>query len=147
MSNGEIPDHLLMRPGIGRIFENLSHRYRRLILILLKQGAVETQADVMTRSGNEREESEIPLIHNHLPRLDEAGYIDWDRDTGAISKGPRFNEVEPLLTLIETHADELPPDWPRIRFPRKILLYMILTRSSTSSKRCSNSRMRDRARI
>jgi hypothetical protein len=112
MSDTVMPDHLLMRPGIDRLLESLSNHHRRLILLLLKQGAVETQADVMIRSGNDREEVEILLTHDHLPRLDDAGYIKWDRDTGAISKGPRFDEVEPLLTLIETHADELPPDWP-----------------------------------
>lgn len=112
MMNGEIPNHILMLPGIDRVFENLSNRRRRLILLLLKQGAIETQADVMVRSGSEGEGIDISLIHNHLPRLDDAGHIEWDRETGAISKGPRFDEIEPLLNLIENHADELPPDWP-----------------------------------
>lgn len=112
MSEGTIVEHVLLRPGIDRILEMLSDQHRRLILLLMKQGAVETTDDVLIRSADEREEIELALVHNHLPRLEEAGYIEWDRETGKISKGPRFDEVEPLLELIENHADELPPDWP-----------------------------------
>ncbi|WP_449405170.1 hypothetical protein [Haloarcula amylovorans] len=42
----------------------------------------------------------------------EAGYIEWHRETGEVSKGPRYDEIEPLLDLIENHVDELPPNWP-----------------------------------
>jgi len=52
------------------------------------------------------------LVHNHLPRLEKAGYIEWDQDTGTISEGPNYDEIKPLLDLMENHADELPPDWP-----------------------------------
>lgn len=112
MPDSEIPTHILLHPGVDRIFESLSSRHRRLVLILLKQGLVETQADVIVRGEEDRTEREITLAHNHLPTLEEAGYIEWDRDTGEISKGPRFDEIEPFLELIENHADELPPDWP-----------------------------------
>ena len=112
MSLHDSTKDILLRPGIDQIFENLSNNHRRLILLLLKQGAVETEADVMVRGRNNSTESEMALIHNHLPRLDEAGYIEWDRDSGELSKGPRFDEIEPLLELIESHADELPDNWP-----------------------------------
>ena len=112
MSFTDRTKHILTRPGTDRIFENLSNSHRRLILLLLKQGVVETETDVMVRSGSDSRETETALIHNHLPRLAQAGYIDWDRDSGEIAKGPRFDEIEPLLELIEAHADELPADWP-----------------------------------
>jgi len=38
--------------------------------------------------------------------------VEWDRETGTISRGPRFDEIEPVLELIENHPEELPPDWP-----------------------------------
>ncbi|MGM0718738.1 MAG: DUF7344 domain-containing protein [Halobacteriota archaeon] len=90
----------------------MSTRHRRLILLLVKRGTIHTVNDVMARGTKEPETLEIQLTHNHLPKLVDAGYIQWDRDTGEISKGPRFNEIEPLLELIENHADELPPGWP-----------------------------------
>jgi hypothetical protein len=103
---------VLLRSGVDQILEELSSRRRRLILLSLKRGTVETAADVMFRGDDDKESTEIDLRHNHLPKLAEAGYIEWDPDTGEISKGPRFEEIEPLLDLIENHADELPPGWP-----------------------------------
>lgn len=103
---------VLLRPRLDRLLEIVSKRRRRLILLLLKRGAIETTDDVMLRGSGESDASEIRLTHDHLPRLEDAGYIDWDRNTGEIAKGPRFDEIEPLLELIENHADELPPGWP-----------------------------------
>lgn len=112
MSDSQSLDPVLFQPGMDQILESLASRHRRVILLMLKQGTVRTETDVMVRGRTETNEEEIALTHNHLPKLAEAGYIEWDRDTGEISKGPRFDEIEPLLDLIESHADELPPDWP-----------------------------------
>ena len=57
-------------------------------------------------------ESQIALVHAHLPKLADAGYIEWDPDSGDIAEGPRFEEVEVVLDLFDTHADDLPSDWP-----------------------------------
>ena len=111
-SEEDRPEHVLLRPGIDRIFESMSTRHRRLVLVLLEQGALDTITDVLMRGDTEADKLEITLTHNHLPKLADAGYIEWDQDTGEISKGPRFDEIEPLLELIQNHADELPPGWP-----------------------------------
>ena len=97
---------------MDQMLDILSKRHRRLILLLLKDGCVETEADVMVRGEGDPETVGIELTHTHLPKLDDAGYIDWDRETREISKGPRFEEIEPFLELLENHADELPADWP-----------------------------------
>lgn len=105
-------ERILLRSGIDDVFDSLRSRRRRLVLLLLKQGTVETEADLVLRGDEEAESAEIDLRHNHLPKLADAGYIDWDPDSGEITKGPRFDEIEPLVELIENHADELPPGWP-----------------------------------
>ena len=101
----------LLRPGMDRVLDSLRDRRRRLILLMMNDGTVRREADVMVR-GSDPETIETELRRSHLPALDEAGYIEWDPDTGEISKGPRFDEIVPLLDLIENHADELPPGWP-----------------------------------
>jgi DNA-binding transcriptional ArsR family regulator len=111
MSDMGVPRHVLLRPGIDRIFESLSNRHRRMILLLLHDGTIETEADVMLRGGDDTKEVETILTHAHLPKLEDMGYIEWDRETGGISKGPRFDEIAPVLDLLENHADELPDDW------------------------------------
>lgn len=108
----ETQEHVLLCPGVDQIFNALSNSRRRLILLSLKEGTVETDADVLTQWENNPEEARISLIHNHLPKLEEAKYIEWDQTSGDLSKGSRFDEIEPLLELVKNHADELPSNWP-----------------------------------
>ncbi len=108
-SLSDVSKSVLQRPEMDRILDILCEHHRRMILLLLKEGIVETQADLMVRG---RDEMEMQLVHNHLPKLEDTGYIEWNRETGEISKGPCFEEIEPVLKLIENHADELPAGWP-----------------------------------
>lgn len=111
-SEDDMTESVLLRPGMDRILDTLCKRRRRMILLLMKNGTIETQADVMIHSKDGVREDEITLVHTHLPKLADAGYIEWNRETGELSKGPQFGEVEPLLDLLETYADDLPPEWP-----------------------------------
>lgn len=43
-----------------------------------------------------------------FPMLAEAVFIDWDRESGEIRRGPNFEELRPLLESIVAHQDELP---------------------------------------
>ncbi|WP_254544885.1 transcriptional regulator [Halomarina pelagica] len=47
----------------------------------------------------------------HLPKLADYGFIEWDRNTHEVMKGPKFDEIRPLLELLEAHEDKLPADW------------------------------------
>jgi len=108
--NGEISEKIFMAPEVNRVFDILSKTPRRQALFAIREGIVDNDADLLMRSS--RKEEEIRLRHNHLPKLEQAGYIEWDQDTGSISEGPNFDEIKPMLELLETHADELPSGWP-----------------------------------
>jgi DNA-binding transcriptional ArsR family regulator len=56
-------------------------------------------------------EMRMALHHVHLPKLAEAGYLEYDRDTHTIRRGPNFGEITPLLRLMADHEDELPTGW------------------------------------
>lgn len=104
----------LRSPAIDRMFTVLSDHHRRLLLLTLRQAETvhETELTVRGAGDDAKEREQIRLTHNHLPKLADAGYIEWDRETGEISTGPEFEEIEPLLEMMETHADDLPPNWP-----------------------------------
>jgi hypothetical protein len=48
------------------------------------------------------------LHHNHLPKLQSHGMIEWDRDTQTVSRGEAFEEVEPILRLMSANSHALP---------------------------------------
>ena len=75
---------------------------RRRVVAGLADGAVETVADLRVRG--RAEEIAAELRETHLPALEEAGYIEWDRENGTIEPGPNFEEAA-------DHVDDLPlPD-------------------------------------
>lgn len=94
----------------------LEKRYRRRLLVALlehnPQVADNPQISSDTESATENLETLTILTwHKHLPKLEESEFIEWDRDTNSIQKGPQFDEIQPLLELLQNHADELPDDW------------------------------------
>ena len=96
-------------------FEALANIYRRRLLVaLLEHNPQRDNVDVpedVHKGENALEVLQIEFQHSHLPRLEEAGFIRWNRDTHEVVKGPRFDEIRPLLELMQNHADELPDDW------------------------------------
>ena len=75
---------------------------RRRVVAGLADGTVETLADLRLRG--RADEIAAELREQHLPALEEAGYIEWDRETGTITPGPNFETAA-------DHVEDLPaPD-------------------------------------
>ncbi|WP_137283906.1 DUF7344 domain-containing protein [Halorussus salinisoli] len=92
------------------------HRHRILVSVagqnprtedeFTPESLVSDEADDGDRNGVKTE------LHNvHLPNLAEQGYIEWDAETQTIWRGPNFDEIAPLLRLVDDHRDELPEGW------------------------------------
>ncbi|MFB6170005.1 MAG: hypothetical protein ABEJ06_02555 [Haloarculaceae archaeon] len=110
------------------LFELLAARRRRQILFALRRAeALDVPEDLLARdsprgdgvsravqlpspAGQSRRELEVDLHHRHLPRLAEAGYVEWDRRTGSVSRGPAFAEVEPALRVFVENERAFPDD-------------------------------------
>jgi hypothetical protein len=102
------------------VLDALGHTYRRRLLLALSEHNPQADDDAQGRADalravvegeTDSEAVEVALQHGHLPKLQEYGYIEWDQETGEITKGPHWAEIAPLLELLQTHADELPDDW------------------------------------
>lgn len=52
------------------------------------------------------DKADIRDYHVHLPKLAEYDYIDWDRDAHVVTRGPDFDDVRPLLQLLDDHPDD-----------------------------------------
>lgn len=100
--------------SLDRMFSCLSDRTRRRILTALAEHSPregeEFQRTDLTPGEREHDGFKVDLYHKHLPRLRDAGFIEWDRDSDTITRGPRFDEIEPLLESVFDQQDELPAD-------------------------------------
>lgn len=92
---------------IDSMMDALSNRVRRIILVTLVGDTPEVSIAALERQIH-HENARIRLYHKHLPRLANAGWINWDDDSGTISKGPKFSTVEPLVQLLKEYNTDFP---------------------------------------
>lgn len=97
------------------LFTAISDPYRRQLLVALLEHNPQDDDDQdplnILASGQTGDNLPIKMIHNHLPKLEDMGFIEWNQQTAEISKGPNWDKIAPVLTLIHEHRDELPDGW------------------------------------
>jgi len=112
--------------GASKMFGLLtSDRRRRVLLLLCEEesvsvpDAVQTRGDVARPSADggrdrnrdrSRRQATVRLYHADLPKLAAADLIEWDREAETVRRGPRFEEVEPMLDVLATNAAHVPQD-------------------------------------
>ena len=82
----------------SRVLAEANETYLRMFL----EGPIEI-------SGVEKEM--VELHHVDLPKLVEHGYVDWTPGDRVVWRGPRFDELRPVLELL---ADEREPSVPTV---------------------------------
>lgn len=92
-------------PDLDSMMDALGKPARRLILLKLQEDTAENGSLVLDRSSG-IDASLIELHHLHLPKLNDAGYIEWDPNTNVVSRGPNFDDFELLLRLLNVYIDE-----------------------------------------
>lgn len=97
------------------VFELLSSPRRRYILYYLRQSsepvelttlaeqvaAWENETDVENITEQERKRVYVSLYQTHVPRLDEAGVIEYDKDSGMVSLASQAREIDNYLDSTE----------------------------------------------
>ncbi|WP_245757959.1 DUF7344 domain-containing protein [Natronobacterium haloterrestre] len=48
----------------------------------------------------------IQKHHVHLPKLAEYGFIEWNPENGLVTRGPRFDEIKPVLERMENQRTD-----------------------------------------
>lgn len=103
-------------PQLDEMFGALSHPYRRRILTMIGErnprGGDEFAMAELATPDDDVSLFTRDVYHVHLPKLEAAGYIEWDRENDLIRRGPHFREIAPLVALMDDHAKELPDGWP-----------------------------------
>lgn len=88
-------------------------RRRTLLVALLSHNPQDGESVALGLDGSEADEAvgAIRMAHVHLPKLENYGFIDWNRASDEVSKGPNFEAIRPALELLRSHEDDLPPEW------------------------------------
>lgn len=98
---------------VNESLDALRHPKRRRLLFDLLEQAEGTESAAQCELASvfeyEDEESYIELVHIHLPKLADAGFVNWERGNRSVEPGPRWGDIKPVLSLIYNHLDELPP--------------------------------------
>lgn len=94
-----------------RVYDTLASRRRRRVLAFLEREDTAYLADVVEElarteppdgpagTARDRRAIEISLHHAHLPKLEDTGFVGWDRETTELTLG-----ASPPLPL-----DDIPP--------------------------------------
>jgi predicted transcriptional regulator len=91
----------------NRLFDALGTEWRRRVLLLVRDGEPHELTEL---TAHEARGDEIRLVHVDLPKLARGGYLTWDRETGALARGPQFGDVEPFLEVLHGRRAETAAD-------------------------------------
>ena len=110
---GQSPDSVR---SLDRVLDVLASKYRRRLLTALLEHNPQDDEDPqipddVSITDEDLDDLMTQMAHVHLPKLEEAGFIELDQDANTIQKGANFDEIRPLLELMRDHTDELPDDW------------------------------------
>lgn len=96
-----------------RLFDALSHVQRRRILVDLMEHHPQSVSGPESTSWavTDTQAVELSKRHVHLPKLEDYGFIEWDRDEQEIVKGPQFETVRSVVESLHERRDELPDGW------------------------------------
>lgn len=90
-------------------FAALAHAHRREVLLALAARDADAPAldaaAAVSDTNAEPDTLRISLHHTHLPTLESAGLIEWDRDGFEVSRGPDFDAVAPVLAVLEAERE------------------------------------------
>lgn len=90
------------------VFHAMSNDCRRRVLRALSAhdptGPPLSIPEDIARETEDAEQLAVSLHHSHLPKLEQLGFIEYDQSTRTVVRGPQFDELQPILSLIDSHA-------------------------------------------
>lgn len=136
----------LAKDDLFHLLQN--ERRRRAVRYLLDQegsvdmgdvaehiAALENDITVAELSSAQRKRVYVGLYQCHLPKLDEAGVIDYDKNRGTVARTALTDDLAPYLTVGETaHEVDAGPKFATVQYPAAVTgLAAVLTVASWTS--------------
>jgi hypothetical protein len=96
------------RMTLDDLFDLLGSRWRRRAVLKLTEEPVDRTADEFVErlladhdTNGDASSVELQFHHNHLPKLADAGVVDYDRQADVVAPGRNLNEVATVLHAVE----------------------------------------------
>ncbi|MFC5973846.1 hypothetical protein ACFPYI_21190 [Halomarina salina] len=136
----------LAKDDLFHLLQN--ERRRRAVQYLLEQdesvdmgsiaehiAALENDITVAELSSAQRKRVYVGLYQCHLPKLDEAGVIDYDKNRGTVTRTALTEDLAPYLSVGETDVDaEEESPFTAVQYPAAVTgLAVVLTVASWAS--------------
>lgn len=96
--------------SLSRALHALGNPQRRRLLARLHDAA--PGAGVALTAFGPGDGVPFAVYHVHLPKLEDAGYVEATTDPVVVYRGPRFKDVAALMRALESNASDLPAEWP-----------------------------------
>ncbi|QSW98508.1 hypothetical protein [Haloterrigena alkaliphila] len=87
------------------MFDALADQKRRTLLFALLETTPQTDSPITHDSPPDTGRAEYQ--HCDLPKLDDYGFIEWTPAVNTVERGPRFDEIAPLLELLDAHHEHV----------------------------------------
>jgi hypothetical protein len=99
--------------GWNRVFDALTAEPRRQLIVALLDASPEQSVPLPESASNpnipvDPERLRIELRHIHLPKLADAGFIEWETDPLVAFRGPKFEEAAVVFRALHSNAVEIP---------------------------------------
>jgi len=96
-----------------RVFDALSAEPRRQIVVSLLDSQSGRSIPLPESASNpnvpiDPNELRNELHHNHLPKLSEMGFVEWETDPLTASRGPKFDQAAVVFEALQTSSDQIP---------------------------------------
>lgn len=110
---GNEPQQSPGNDSLDEVFSALGHRHRRRILSRLFEKSPRYVEELVAAGPEDvdRDRLEVELHHIHLPKLEDAGFVEWEVGL-QVRRGPKFDAVASVIALFERHGNHLPGKWP-----------------------------------
>lgn len=112
MDHSRTDDSAWQRERWNTVFRALSAEPRRQVVAALMAEPAQSHLP-LPAGANPAALSQDPdalyrdLIHSHLPTLENAGLIEWQREPLSARRGPQFEQAATVLDVLATHSNEL----------------------------------------
>lgn len=120
------------------VFELLSSPRRRYVLYLLREAgepvelttlaeqvaAWENETDIDDITEQERKRVYVSLYQTHIPRLDDAGIVEYDKETGMVALAAEATGIDAYL---DSSNDDVPWEWIYLSLAAAGALVLALT--------------------